>query len=103
MAMSTYTLDFYDLACEELNIGCGLQSIGETRFVTIHWSLESVLVGFPAFEKIACEHYLNGIDSDVRESCSLGIVSALMRISYSIRLFTRSLMTQIQHTHFDES
>ena len=103
MAMSTYTLDFYDLAHEELNIGCGLQSIGETRFATIYWSLESVLVGFPAFEKIAHEHYLNGINSDVHESCSLGIVSALMRISYSIRLFTRSLMTQIQHTHFDES
>ena len=70
MAMSTYTLDFFDLAREELNIGRGLQSIGETRFATIYWSLESVLIGFPAFEKIAREHYLNGIDSDVRESCS---------------------------------
>jgi len=55
MALSTYTLDFFDLARKELKIGCGLQLIGETRFATIYWSLDSVLTGFPAFEKIAHE------------------------------------------------
>jgi hypothetical protein len=66
MAMSTYTLDFFDHPCEELTIGRGLQSVGDTCFATIYWSLESVLTGFPAFEKIAREHHLNGIDSNVR-------------------------------------
>jgi len=65
MAMSTYTLDFFDLARKELAIGCGLQLVGDTRFTTIYWSLDSVLNGFPAFEKIACEHHINGIDSNV--------------------------------------
>ena len=68
MAMSTYTLDFFDLAREELKIGRGLQSVGETRFATLYWSLDFVLIGFPAFEKIVREHYLNGIDSDVHKS-----------------------------------
>ena len=65
MALSTYTLDFFDLARKELKIGCGLQSVGETCFATIYWSLDSVLTGFPAFEKIARKYHINGIDSHV--------------------------------------
>jgi len=65
MSFSTYTLDFFDLAREELGIGRGLQSIGETRFLIIYWSIDSVLQGFPAFTKIARERIKNGIDSEV--------------------------------------
>lgn len=65
MSLSTYTLDYFDLARKELNISRGLQSIGDTRFATIYWSLQSVVDGFPAFEKIARDSHINGIDSEV--------------------------------------
>lgn len=65
MIMATYTLDFYDLAQEELGIKHGLQSIGETRFATIYWSIQSVLEGFPAFQKIVNERSQTGIGGEV--------------------------------------
>ncbi len=64
MSLSTYTLDHYDKARQECKIKHGLQSIGETRFALIYWSLQSVLEGIPAFMKIAREN--NGIDNEVR-------------------------------------
>src|SRR5258708_2416099 len=100
MAMSTYTLDFFDLARGELNIGRGLQSVGETRFGTIYWSLDSVLNGFPAFEKIAHEHHINGIDSNV---CGFFFATERESIYVVFRLFTRFLMIRIQHIHSVES
>lgn len=65
MSLSTYTLDYFDMARKELNISRGLVSVGETRFATIYWSLDSVLQGIPAFTKIIQNRSL-GIDSEVR-------------------------------------
>lgn len=64
MSLSTYTRDYYDVARRELKIGRGLQSIGETRFATIYWSLDSVLQGYEAFKKIVRNPDL-GIDNAV--------------------------------------
>ncbi|KAJ7746234.1 hypothetical protein B0H14DRAFT_3605957 [Mycena olivaceomarginata] len=49
MSLSTYSQDWFDLARKELNISRGLESVGETRFATIYWSLDSTLRGIPAF------------------------------------------------------
>ena len=64
MSLSTYTLDHFDRARQECKINRGLQSIGETRFALIYWSLQSVLDGFPAFVKIAGD-VNNGVDNEV--------------------------------------
>lgn len=64
MSLSTYTLDWFDAARKDLYIQCGLQSVGETRFGTIYWSLDSVVQGIPAFTKIVRNPCL-GIDNTV--------------------------------------
>lgn len=64
MSLSTYTLDHYNSVRKEKNIPRGLQSIGETRFATIYWSLESVLAGIDVFAEITRSRTL-GIDSEV--------------------------------------
>jgi len=64
MSLSTFTLDHFDKARKDCKITQGLQSIGETRFALIYWSLQSVLDGFPAFIRIA-QDTSNGIDSEV--------------------------------------
>ena len=64
MSLSSYTLAYFDEAREDLHIGRGLISIGETRFGSIYWSLNSVLDGMPAFRKIMQESSL-GIESEV--------------------------------------
>ncbi|KAI9510814.1 hypothetical protein F5148DRAFT_1274586 [Russula earlei] len=62
MGLSTYTLDWFDVARKDLHIQRGLQSVGETRFGTIYWSLDSVVQGIPAFTKIVRNPGL-GIDN----------------------------------------
>ena len=52
MSQSTYTMDQFDDARQRLNIGRGLEAIGETRFGTIYWSLASLLRGFPAMVQV---------------------------------------------------
>ncbi|KAG6874765.1 hypothetical protein C0992_006641, partial [Termitomyces sp. T32_za158] len=64
MSLSTYTLDCFDMAREDLHIPRGLQSIGETRFGSIYWSLDSVLQGIPAFKRIVRDREL-GIESEM--------------------------------------
>ncbi|KAJ7450604.1 ribonuclease H-like domain-containing protein [Mycena latifolia] len=64
MSLSSYSQDWFDDARVELGISRGLQSIGETRFATIYWSLDSVLRGIPAFTRIVrAREY--GIDSEI--------------------------------------
>jgi hypothetical protein len=64
MSLSTYTLDWFDVARKDLHIQYGLQSVGETQFGTIYWSLDSVVQGIPAFTKIVRNPGL-GIDNTV--------------------------------------
>jgi ABC-type uncharacterized transport system ATPase subunit len=64
MSLSSYTLAYFDEAREDLHIERGLISIGETRFGSIYWSLNSVLDGMPAFKQIMREQSL-GIESEV--------------------------------------
>lgn len=64
MSLSSYSLAYFDEAREDLHIPRGLVSIGETRFGSIYWSLNSVLDGMPAFTKIMQNENL-GIDSEV--------------------------------------
>lgn len=64
MSLSTYSQDWFDLARKELNISRGLESIGETRFATIYWSLDSTVRGVPAFVSIV-RNPEAGIDSEV--------------------------------------
>ncbi|KAL0952949.1 hypothetical protein HGRIS_014937 [Hohenbuehelia grisea] len=52
MSLSTYTADHFDDARKELKVARGLESIGETRFGTIYWSLNSLLRGMDALEKV---------------------------------------------------
>ncbi len=52
MGQSTYALDHFDHERTRLGIGCGLESIGNTRFGTIYWSAESVLRGIDALVNI---------------------------------------------------
>ncbi|KAJ7933219.1 hypothetical protein B0H13DRAFT_2262883 [Mycena leptocephala] len=52
MSLSSYSQDWFDLARKSLGISRGLESIGETRFSTIYWSLDSTLHGIPAFTSI---------------------------------------------------
>ena len=65
MSLSSYTLAYFDEAREDLHIERGLISIGETRFGSIYWSLNSVLDGMPAFKQIMREHISLGIESEV--------------------------------------
>ncbi|KAF8224898.1 hypothetical protein L208DRAFT_1508227 [Tricholoma matsutake] len=62
MSLSSYTLDWFDVAHWELHIQQGLQSVGKTQFGTIYWSLDSVVQGIPAFTKIVHNADL-GIDN----------------------------------------
>jgi hypothetical protein len=64
MSLSSYSQDWFDIAREELGISRGLESVGETRFGTIYWSLDSVLRGIPAFVSIV-RNPDAGIDSEV--------------------------------------
>ncbi|KAJ3558474.1 hypothetical protein NP233_g11501 [Leucocoprinus birnbaumii] len=64
MSLSTYSLDHYNLARKRLGISHGLQSIGETRFATVYWSLESVTTGIEAFKAITRDPKLQ-IESDI--------------------------------------
>jgi len=64
MSLSSYTLAYFNKAHQDLHIERGLISIGETRFGSIYWSLNSVLDGIPAFRKIIAEQSL-GIESKV--------------------------------------
>ena len=52
MSLSSYTLDWFDVARKELHIPWGLQSVDETWFSTIYWLLDSVVQGIPVFTKI---------------------------------------------------
>ncbi|KAJ7720009.1 hypothetical protein B0H16DRAFT_1700044 [Mycena metata] len=74
MSLSSYSQDWYDAAREDLKISRGLQSVGETRFGTIYWSLDSVLRGIDAF--VLRRHFLD--DEDVfklrRDLIRLGAV-----------------------------
>lgn len=62
MSLSSYTLDWFDVAHKELHIQRGLQSVGETQFGSIYWSLDSIVQGTPAFTKIVRNADL-GIDN----------------------------------------
>lgn len=64
MSLSTYTLDHYNITRNKHNVSHGLQSVGETRFATIYWSLESVLAGIDVFTEITRSPTL-GIKSEV--------------------------------------
>ena len=64
MSLSSYALAYFDEAREDLHIERGLISIGETRFGSIYWSLNSVLDGMPAFKQIMRDQNL-GIESEV--------------------------------------
>jgi hypothetical protein len=88
MSLSSYTLDYFDVAREELHIPRGLIPIGETRFGSIYWSLDSALQGFPAFIKIVRDTNI-GIESQV----SSEILSAYFNTNeYPIcRCFTNCL------------
>ena len=59
MSLSSYTLDWFDVARKELYIQRSLQSVGETRFGSIYWSLDSVVQGIPAFTIIVCKSDLS--------------------------------------------
>ena len=64
MSLSSYSQDWFDTSRAELGISRGLESVGETRFATIYWSLDSVLRGIPSFVSIVRNPAL-GIDSEV--------------------------------------
>ena len=64
MSLSSYTLDWFDVARKELHIQRGLQSVGETQFGSIYWSLDSIVQGTPTFTKIVRNADL-GIDNPV--------------------------------------
>ncbi len=57
-------MDKYNDARQLLNIGRGLESVGEPRFGTIYWSLQSIRRGLPAFRLIVADKSL-GIDITV--------------------------------------
>jgi hypothetical protein len=64
MSLSSYALAYFDEARKDLHIERGLISIGETRFGSIYWSLNSVLDGIPAFKHVVQDRSL-GIESEV--------------------------------------
>lgn len=53
-----------NLARQKLNIGRGLEAIGDTRFATIYWSAESIRCCLPAFRQIVADPAL-GIEIGV--------------------------------------
>lgn len=53
MSRSTYALDWFDYERIEQDIPRGLETIGETRFGAIYWSIESVLRGSQALKSVA--------------------------------------------------
>lgn len=65
LSLSTYTMDHLEAALSVLLITRTIQFIGETRFGTIYWSIESVLRCFPGFERIVQEQCSNQIESEV--------------------------------------
>ncbi|KAF8902221.1 ribonuclease H-like domain-containing protein, partial [Gymnopilus junonius] len=96
MSLSSYTLVYFDEAREDLHIERGLISIGETRFGSIYWSLNSVLDGMPAFKKVMQEQSL-GIDSEVLsaifndEDASFEFQRDLKRLGAVLMPFARAI------------
>lgn len=90
MSLSTYTQDYYDVARRELKIGRGLQSVGETRFATIYWSVDSVLQGYEAFKQIVRNPDI-GIENAVRTVSQRKLCVLIASDSFSMKY----LMTMI--------
>lgn len=65
MSKSNYAMEHFNEARRKLHIDLGLTGIGETRFGTIYWSLESIRRGIPAFRSIV-KHCELGINIAVR-------------------------------------
>ena len=101
MALSSYTLDYFDLAREKLHITRGLQSIGETRFGTIYWSLDSVLGGTKAFIDVVQDTSL-GIDSKVCDS-QKWTTFTVAKIQLYIRFSMAYLMMTTLCLNFNET
>ncbi|KAJ7835153.1 hypothetical protein B0H13DRAFT_1539242, partial [Mycena leptocephala] len=83
MSLSSYSQDWFDLARKSLDISRGLESVRETRFATIYWSLDSTLRRIPAFKSIVLDvgiglqrHFLDDEDADKfkRDLTRLGAV-----------------------------
>ena len=53
MSRSQYALDWFDVERVEKGIGRGLETISETRFAAIYWSINSVLRGSNALKAVA--------------------------------------------------
>jgi hypothetical protein len=66
MSRSTYTMEHFNYERESLKIGRGLQSIGDTRFGTVHWAAESLRRCLPALRNIVGDETLD-IDINVRQ------------------------------------
>ncbi|KXN91565.1 hypothetical protein AN958_00421, partial [Leucoagaricus sp. SymC.cos] len=64
MSLSTYTLDHYNIIRKKRGVYQGLESIGETRFATVYWSIRSVLAGIDVFVEITRKPELC-IDSEI--------------------------------------
>ena len=61
MSKSTFTKEQYNHTCQQMGLGCRLESIGKTCFGTLYWSSESLLQGLPAMRRILADDSL-GID-----------------------------------------
>jgi hypothetical protein len=70
MSKSDYSRQHFNKQRTILNIGRGLEAIGDTRFSTIYWSADSVLRGLPALRAIVRDPNL-GIEISVCRDCIL--------------------------------
>jgi hypothetical protein len=52
MSHSTFAAEHFNHQRALLNIGRGLEAIGDTRFGTLYWAALSVQRGIPAFQAI---------------------------------------------------
>jgi hypothetical protein len=75
MSRSTYTMEHFNYERESLKIGRGLQSIGDTRFGTVHWAAESLRRCLPALRNIVGDETLD-IDINVRQPSPVTQTSA---------------------------
>ncbi|KAF6756529.1 ribonuclease H-like domain-containing protein [Ephemerocybe angulata] len=68
MSSSTFTRDLFDAERKEMGIAKGLLTMSDTRFGSVFWSIDSVLVGYPALKRVGTD-MTNGLeeDSKVRE------------------------------------
>ncbi len=81
LSKSHYTVEHFNDARRDLQIGRGLEAVGDTRFGTLYWSLQSIRRGFPALRSIVAKPHLDvdiGVSSNKKSSHVQNVLKVIL-------------------------